>query len=223
VLFVSHNMAAVQKLCDRAVWLRGGQVEMVGDSASVVSTYLEASSRVGSDAALPPGYLYHRHACDDGKKARVTSLQLLDREGRPVEEAATMEPARFRIGFEVDANFRSFSAELHVYSPDGVPLLFTSTAPDHDRPFSVSPGRYTVDCDIEQFPFSAGEYVIGLALAMPGVEYVWRNDAACNLHVSPRDVYRSGMPPTVKRCLVATRHEWSSPQSLAPQEAMPHA
>src|SRR5688572_29746287 len=43
VLFVSHNMVAVQKLCSRVVWLKGGAVEEYGDSAEVIGNYLKTS------------------------------------------------------------------------------------------------------------------------------------------------------------------------------------
>lgn len=40
VLFVSHNMAAVRDLCNRAVWLKGGKIKSIGDTSEIVSGYL---------------------------------------------------------------------------------------------------------------------------------------------------------------------------------------
>jgi ABC-type polysaccharide/polyol phosphate transport system ATPase subunit len=39
ILFVSHDLGAVESLCDRAVWLADGRVERVGESAAVVEAY----------------------------------------------------------------------------------------------------------------------------------------------------------------------------------------
>jgi len=216
VLFVSHNMAAVQKLCQRAVWMRDGQVAMAGAAGDVVGAYLESSSRPSADGgALPPGYLFYSQADEQGDNARVTRLQLLDMAGNPIEEAATFQPLRFRIEFEVDVAYRSFSAVLQIATTDGVVLLLTSTAPDQQQPFSVAPGRHVVECEFEQFPFAAGDYVLGLGLAIPGTEYVWRDDAACLLHVAPRDVFASGLPPASNRYLVATPHRWSTASAVS--------
>jgi len=44
VLFVSHNMSAVQSLCTRAVWLNGGRVHDVGDTKAVVGRYLQTAA-----------------------------------------------------------------------------------------------------------------------------------------------------------------------------------
>jgi lipopolysaccharide transport system ATP-binding protein len=48
VLFVSHNMAAIQNLCDKAIYLKNGQVQLIGESDKVISTYLKAASEISS-------------------------------------------------------------------------------------------------------------------------------------------------------------------------------
>lgn len=60
VLFVSHNMAAVQSLCQRAIWLDGGQVLQDGPAGQVVSNYLKRSlstmaERTWDDMETAPG------------------------------------------------------------------------------------------------------------------------------------------------------------------------
>ncbi|MDQ6678337.1 MAG: polysaccharide ABC transporter ATP-binding protein [Acidobacteriota bacterium] len=44
ILFVSHNMTAIQSLCDRAIWLSGGKLVRDGDAAGVVTEYLSTTS-----------------------------------------------------------------------------------------------------------------------------------------------------------------------------------
>jgi len=48
VLFVSHNMAAVQSLCKKALQLESGNIVQTGDSKSVVSAYLASSGKIAS-------------------------------------------------------------------------------------------------------------------------------------------------------------------------------
>jgi len=40
ILFVSHDMSAITRLCDRVVWLHGGEIKQVGESNEVVSSYI---------------------------------------------------------------------------------------------------------------------------------------------------------------------------------------
>ena len=44
ILLVTHNMATVQKMCQRAVWLDHGKVQAAGDAKEVAEQYHQASS-----------------------------------------------------------------------------------------------------------------------------------------------------------------------------------
>ncbi|MBX3701135.1 MAG: ABC transporter ATP-binding protein [Dokdonella sp.] len=50
LILVSHSMYHVQKLCQRACWLRDGRVEMIGDVFDVTQAYLAFQERKSGDA-----------------------------------------------------------------------------------------------------------------------------------------------------------------------------
>jgi lipopolysaccharide transport system ATP-binding protein len=58
VLFVSHNMTALQRLCERAIWLDQGRKQAEGDARPLVSRYLQSNSSITVD-----------HVWDDPEKA----------------------------------------------------------------------------------------------------------------------------------------------------------
>jgi lipopolysaccharide transport system ATP-binding protein len=65
VLLVSHNMTAVQTLCDRAIWIHKGKIADDGPSGTVIPKYLSTSSSVAAERAWPdsttaPGNEYVR-------------------------------------------------------------------------------------------------------------------------------------------------------------------
>jgi len=45
VLFVSHNMAAINRLCSRGIWLQNGQVQGVGATTEIVGSYLTEGTK----------------------------------------------------------------------------------------------------------------------------------------------------------------------------------
>jgi lipopolysaccharide transport system ATP-binding protein len=53
VLFVSHNMAAVQNLCERVIWLNDGQIAYEGETSAVISEYLSSSSNIQTAVSWP--------------------------------------------------------------------------------------------------------------------------------------------------------------------------
>jgi lipopolysaccharide transport system ATP-binding protein len=106
VLFVSHNMPAVKALCQTAVWLQNGQVVGTGESATVVTRYLQhASSPAGREsvaqliAALPTDPVF-----------RLDAIRLLQN-GEETTNVLNGEPLRIEIRFEVFTT----TFGLHVY------------------------------------------------------------------------------------------------------------
>jgi lipopolysaccharide transport system ATP-binding protein len=212
VLFVSHSMPAIQKLCRRAVWLRGGRVEMDGAAEIVVPAYLDASNEtLSGPQSEEPGVLYRAPANADDAEASVVSLETFTPEGRRMSTVSTWDDTVFRVRFAARRSFQSLAVEICISTVDGVPLLLTSTSPDNHVSFGAEPGEYEVDLRIPQLPLAAGEYRIGIRLAIPWVEFVWREDSLCRLHVAPRDILGTGLPPASNRYHVAVPHEWAEP------------
>ena len=44
MVFVTHSMGAVRRLCDRTIWLCDGKIKMDGDTNKVVDEYIKATS-----------------------------------------------------------------------------------------------------------------------------------------------------------------------------------
>lgn len=92
VLFVSHDMQAIARLCDRVIWLDKGQVVQEGDPESVVEAY--------QSAALA-GTKFQKGDPEKGRHANVNaeivSVRLLNAEGQVVGAARMTEDAFIRI------------------------------------------------------------------------------------------------------------------------------
>jgi len=52
ILFVSHNMAAIQRLCPKTIWLEKGKVKMFGETGEVIKLYLNNISKIDGDIHL---------------------------------------------------------------------------------------------------------------------------------------------------------------------------
>ncbi len=208
VLFVSHNMAAVQKLCPRAIRLRGGRMVDSGHSGEIVQRYLSELSGLHAVGQSSAAVLYEEVLAETQSACCVQRVEMRDSAGRLKPALATWDCVRFAIRFRVADRYRSFSVVLQVSTADGVSLILTSTAPDRGQAMSVEAGTHEIECRFDKFPLAAGDYVLSVGLAIPGVEYIWRGEGLTQLQVQPSDVYRSGRPPDSSRYLVASAHEW---------------
>ncbi len=83
VVFVSHNMAAVQRLCNHAFLLDSGHLVRAGRSDDVVAAYLEEAGpdQVGGEATIAPEA--HRVGGEDARLLRVALLRPARRPHRP--------------------------------------------------------------------------------------------------------------------------------------------
>lgn len=94
VLFVSHNMAAVKRLCDRGIVLDNGQLVFSGSNEDAISYY---SSNTLTLADTPVSERTDRKG--DGKMI-ITDIKFLNSTGMPVVELTSGEPAKIRLEYK---------------------------------------------------------------------------------------------------------------------------
>ena len=224
VLFVSHNMAAVKKLCTRAIWLAGGQLRASGRTDEVVSQYLRSAREGLGGTQSVPGRLFEGEA---GPGAlQVLRVDLADADA-PVDVSGTWDEARFRIRFRSTETYPSLAVELSLATTDGVTVVLSRTHADQGLALAISPGCYELECAFPRLPLAAGDYALGVTITVPMGRRRAGQDAAatglrllhepelCRLHVEERDVHGTGLPPRSQLCLVASETRWSEPVAIA--------
>jgi ABC-type polysaccharide/polyol phosphate transport system ATPase subunit len=95
VFFVSHDLSALARLCDRVLWLDKGELVREGDPETILASYEEAAlrgttSKGGSMGDVQLG----RHA---NVVAEIASVRLLNAAGEPIGAAPTTEDVHIRI------------------------------------------------------------------------------------------------------------------------------
>ncbi len=213
VLFVSHNMAAIEHLCHRGIVLQNGALRLTARAHEAVAFYEESLFRSLTDQAtrLPANVIYQKAAEAPLADYEVTQIELLDEVGAPKSQVATWESVCFRIHLFARHAINAGSAILTISTRHGLTLLLLSTQPDSTLPLPLRSGHQFVDCLVEKLPLSGGEYIVGAGIAVPNKEWLWRDETLGRLSVAARDVYRSGLAPTASRSLLALPHQWKTP------------
>jgi lipopolysaccharide transport system ATP-binding protein len=171
VLFVSHNMASIQRLCPRCLLLEGGELTADGSSAEVVSRYLRSVRTRHGDGRFAP-------ASRAGTGwARVTDVRLSDTAGVP----AIALPADADLVFDIDlevidrtqhsASLRGLVLELVLGTEDGAPLmsLMNVDDPKLDLPAAASA---TARVRVPAPTLIPGRYRLDVLLTIPFLEHV---------------------------------------------------
>ena len=182
VLFVSHNMMAIQSLCSRAIWLEGGRVTSDAEAGQVVATYLEESfqpraEQVWEDIATAPG----------NDKVRLRSARLRPVDGFASDQITICTP--FVIEFEywnLQPGAR-LDLSLHIYNEQGIIAFNPGTLHEpawHGREFPV--GLFRSACHVPGNLLNDGMYRIELLVVRDEGVIVHREDEVLVFEV--RDV-----------------------------------
>ena len=96
VLFVSHNMSAVTRLCQRAILITGGSIQQDGPAAQVTSSYLLSSLKTTAERtwdapASAPG----------DEVVRLRSIRIRGSQGATVEAADIRQPVGIEMTYDV--------------------------------------------------------------------------------------------------------------------------
>jgi lipopolysaccharide transport system ATP-binding protein len=92
VLFVSHDLQSVARLCDRAYWLDYGKVEAEGPSEEVVATYLQAQAGAGAERTWDAV-----ESAPGNDVVRVMGARVVDRDGNNLDAV----DVRTEVGVEI--------------------------------------------------------------------------------------------------------------------------
>jgi len=94
VLFVSHNMAAVLRLCPRVILLDHGQLVADGPAAEVTAAYLDAGLEIGGERCWPDP-----HGAPGDEVARLRAVRVLGPDGRPTTSVDIQQPFAVEIEY----------------------------------------------------------------------------------------------------------------------------
>ncbi len=120
VLFVSHNMAAIQRLCARAILLNEGNMVSSGSADKVVNEYLnmglhQTAEKVWSNIKSAPG--------DDA--VRLHSVRALDKDGNVCSEFDVRDQVTIEINFNVFEKGHKLCAAIEILNTTGQLIMIS--------------------------------------------------------------------------------------------------
>jgi homopolymeric O-antigen transport system ATP-binding protein len=201
VLFVSHNLPSIEKLCNRVIVIDGGRITIQGDPVTCIAAYLGGRSepRAGLDLAAVP-------RLDPRLTPVFTSLELRDAEGNPVSVVGCGEPLEFHLDYAAPTDIANPSFGLIISSGMGTPLFFLQTRAQLGLWDKASrDGR--VVCRLDSVPLVPGDYLLTLG-CLTGEKQLDLLEHVTSFSVEPRDYFNSGYLPHHLNGPVLIRGEW---------------
>jgi len=204
VLFVSHNMGAVETLCSRGILLEDGQVTFAGPVRETVSTYLSRYRDTDDDplATCPRS---------GTGSVRVTGFHMETPDGQRDPNLKCGDPVVFVVGYERHADHVSHvSPSISIHADNETNLLYN---------YSHFSGTYFEDLPeqgefrflLPELPLTPDSYLVGLRIMEKGDEADWPK-VFYPFTVSAGDFYRTSAVEAemLKWGFFLVRGEWSA-------------
>jgi ABC-type polysaccharide/polyol phosphate transport system ATPase subunit len=158
IIFISHDLLTLERICDRALLMQRGQITTDGAPADVISEY----QRLASD--LGPNGRNQQHL---SRKVECTSISFHDSDGRPASEFRTGDFVSARLAYFAHEPLTDLTFSIYIYWPSGWLASQFTTALDGRRAevdigpgviefccaeIGLQPGLYRVDVGVERGP-----------------------------------------------------------------------
>ena len=203
VLFVSHNMAAIENLCTRAVVLNQGQLLYDGTSKDAIQYYLNSlSTRSGT------GHVVELDDVGDRRSLLaplLKRLEFLTENEQPLNEGLGIgSRLKVRVHFDLPKATSTFNIGLGFNNVYGQRIFTAHSLFEPNHWEDERSGRQVLVCEIPSFTLTPGEYTVKVWLDLK-TEADAIEDAA-KITVLESDFYGTGRVPW--NGAMVLKHNW---------------
>jgi lipopolysaccharide transport system ATP-binding protein len=188
VLFVSHNMAAVRALCNRAILLKNGKLVLDDTTENVVKAYVQDSGASEANVVWEAD-----NSATSCQKMRFLRAWVEDSAEENNSNPATLldctKPFTVCVEYEVLENITPLRILGLIQNLEGIPLCTTYDPLWPDRPGKV--GRYVARCTFPGYFLNEGRYLVRFEADSPGDIVLLRTPA--DLGLSFEDINGHGL------------------------------
>jgi lipopolysaccharide transport system ATP-binding protein len=157
VLFVSHALPAVAQLCDRAIWINGGQVVGDGRPAEVIANYLHQTHSAGTERVWPEA------SAPGDDLAQIHAIRVPAHDGMPPGIMDVRRPIPIEISFRVLREGTPVFPKIKVLDQEGA-IAFNAMDTDERWLRPTQPGDYVSTAWIPANLLNEGSAIVEAAI-----------------------------------------------------------
>lgn len=162
IVFVSHNMEAIRRLCNKCVLLENGQIKKFGKTDDVINYYLNKKS---NEQAI------YKYKIGEKSDAGIEEISIIKKNGTTNSQIPISENFSIKIKYSVKKQTDNALLSILFYS-NGELFLLSSESDKLGNLKNYSPGDYETTVEIPAYLFNIGYYRFDVALHRPYMEYI---------------------------------------------------
>ena len=176
IVFVTHQMNQIRRLCEKVIWVDGGTIRQIGPTAEVVGAY---------EAAMISGNT--NEEVDRNVKARFLSWEIVEPRGESAHVLSSLEPVTVRISIRVNQPVKRGHHGIALFNTDR--QLMWAWATDN---LELEPGIHSFTYTFPMLPLRPGAYFWQASLwedkeLLEIWDFLPEMNIATQVHQHPRD------------------------------------
>ena len=169
VLFVSHNMAAINRLCKSCILLKAGQIEGIGPSDIIIDKYMSGSGneireRIWNLQEEPGNYL-----------AKLLSIRIYNVSENHYEHIRLNEPIRIEMEIKIFEHIYELGFAIKIFASDGTVVVHSADVIS-DCSLKRQPGRINLKCTLPAYLLNEGNYSLSVGADIPNKQIIFSED-----------------------------------------------
>ena len=201
VLFVSHNMNAVQKLCKRSILINDGKIQNIGETQDIIDEYLSFMDRFSTETPLAE----RKDRQGDGS-LRFINVTFENYAGEKLGGLSSGEDTRIILDYVcTDKILTNVLVSLEIIHNGERFVHFDTYLTDQN--FKEIPLKGQIICNIPKLPLLPGNYSLSIYSTANMIETDWINEALY-FTVNSGRYFRTGSLPANHAARILVDHSW---------------
>lgn len=202
VLFVSHNMAAVENLCTRGVVLEQGAVIYDKNTHKAIEKYISSQNEIHN-----PNLASRTDRGGDGR-LKFTKIYIQDTQSKTLDYVMSGQEFDICIEYELTHNTENQPCIIGINCVNqfDIPIFHQSNRIDNQLLINL-PSKGTITCRIYDLPLPAGLYTLNI-MAKVNETYSDSIRNALQLNVIEGDFFNTGYIPAQNIGMCLVRGKW---------------
>ena len=212
MVFVSHALDTVRRLCDQAIWLEEGEIKSMGNPDKVIYEYLD-DLRHKEGVALDEKHRHLRYELEEQQlenrwgsgEVEIYDVRLLNGDGEEAHVYQTGDAMIVRLRYRVKEPVDDLTFGVGIHRGDGLHIHSTNTLANRVH-YDAKAGEGVVELEYMELPLASGTYAVSVGV-WPGDQ--WR--LPYDMHSK---MYQFAVRGGENEGLIALSHRWLGGQLL---------